>query len=220
MAEIHGHSPYTTPDSYEVSPAYPTMDSAAFAAPGLEEENGWVDPPGLGYATPHRATVTEYADVPFDRRPDAAQHPDVFWQPITDVPERHAVEDQDTDGFDIHLEGSGKRLGPSGESIRTPAAELRPTTRMSPHSYVFTRPFDQHAERQFNGFHFSMADHRRDFDITGYAPVRTARNTYRIEPTPHDVDIVDVPPDIESAPAARVVQIEIPQALDRSHRLM
>lgn len=216
MAVLHGHSPYTVEPDGDLD--YPMMESGAFAAPSLEAENGWVDPPGLGYAdspTPRRVGT---ADVVEDRRPNPARAPDEFWQPITDVPERHAVEDQDADGFEAFREGSGKRAAPHPHT--NVSAEPRLTGRMSPHTYSFTRPFDTYSERQFNGFHFSMADHRRDFEVGGMQPVRTGRNTYRVEPPPWDQDIVDVPPSREPDTAqARIRQIELPVSLDRSYRL-
>jgi hypothetical protein len=36
-----------------------------------------------------------------------------------------------------------------------------------------------------------MADHRREYPILGMAPVNSRRNTYRVEPTPWDINIVD-----------------------------
>lgn len=216
MAETHLHSPYTVPGQGELE--YPTGDSVAFAVPGLEEENGWVDLPGLGYASPHRIEIpTDEASI-LDFRPEPNRPPEEFWNRQNDIPERHGVEFQDTDGFEVAREGSGKPRSVHPESIRPIPPRL--TDKLSPHTYTFTRPFDQHAERQFNGEHFSMADHRRTYEVVGMAPVRAGRNTYRIMPTPWDQDIVDVPPDREpDTVQARIRQIELPTPVNRSFRL-
>src|SRR3546814_10876093 len=75
---------------------------------------------------------------------------------------------------------------------------------MSPRSYTFTRPFDSlnrnyanvsiGSARQLNGQHFSMADHRREYPILGIKPNHLRRNTYRLDPSPWDADLIDVPP--------------------------
>lgn len=76
----------------------------------------------------------------------------------------------------------------------------RPTGEMGPNTYFFERPFDATMERRFNGVHFSMADHRRTFEIYGMQPFSRARNTYRIEPGPTDKDITDMPTDQSFTP--------------------
>jgi hypothetical protein len=132
---------------------------------------------------------------------------------------RHSVETVDADGWTEAKNGSGKPVAVHPESIRP--AESRPTMQMAPSSYHFTRPFDQHAARTFNGLHFSMADHRRTYDILGMEPVRSRRNTYRIEPPNWDTNITDAPPPM-APPSGRPVQaVEIPQPFEaRSYRLM
>lgn len=216
MAETHSHSPFTIPGEGELD--YPFAESAAFASPGLDEENGYVDLPGLGYAPPHRISVASDEASIKDFRPEPNRPPEEFWDAQNDTVERHGVEYQDADGFEVSREGSGKPHAAHPESIRPVPPRL--TDKLSPHSYTFTRPFDQHAERQFNGEHFSMADHRRTYEVTGMAPVRTPRNTYRIPPTPWDQDIVDMAPDREpDTVQARIVQVELPVPVDRSYRL-
>jgi len=86
---------------------------------------------------------------------------------------------------------------------RDPVPLTRPTGLASPSMYRFYRPFDQlnrpyddvvvGTARDLNGQHFSMADHRRTYDILGMAPQKTPRNTYRLEPTPWDDHMVDTP---------------------------
>lgn len=76
-----------------------------------------------------------------------------------------------------------------------PPREERLTSDMSPANYRFDRPWDQlskgNGARQFNGMHFSMADHRRDYDIGGMDAQQTTRNTYRSSPAPWDADMYD-----------------------------
>lgn len=79
----------------------------------------------------------------------------------------------------------------------------RPRTSQSPSDWRFYRPFDQlnrpypdmitGTARRLNGHHLSMADHRRDYEILGVNPQRTMRNTYRLDPSPWDEDMVDMP---------------------------
>jgi hypothetical protein len=77
---------------------------------------------------------------------------------------------------------------------------------MNPRTYFFWRPFETNqpkmGARRLNGIHFSMADHRRDYEILGMEPAKTRRNTYRLEPTPWDTNLVDYPPE-DNTPANR-----------------
>lgn len=102
---------------------------------------------------------------------------------------------------------------------RNPPPETRMTSRLGPNTWTQTRPFDRGAKR-FNGLHFSMADHRRKYDILGMRPAVSRRNTYRQEPAPWDVDVVDMPPRSDAeVPSALLRSVEIgPQS--RSMRLM
>lgn len=155
-----------------------------------------------------------------DMRPSPTEAPEVYYDRLdADDKARHAVEYQDADGWTEAKNGSGKRAAVHPESIRP--AEHRPTMQMAPTTYTFTRPFDQHAARTFNGLHFSMADHRRNYDILGMEPVRSRRNTYRIEPPNWDTNITDVPPEMPPPPGRPIQAIEIPQPFEaRSYRLM
>ncbi|SRR6266542_776924 len=154
-----------------------------------------------------------------DYRPSPTEAPEVYYRGRdADDKARHAVEYQDADGW-TEQQGHSKRVAPDPRSV--PSTDLRPTARMAPTTYQFTRPFDQHSARTFNGLHFSMADHRRSYDILGMEPVRSRRNTYRIEPPNWDTNIGDVPPE-SAPPIGRPIQaVEIPQAFEaRSYRLM
>jgi hypothetical protein len=152
--------------------------------------------------------------------PSPTETPEAYYAPLdADDKARHAVEYQDADGWTEAKNGSGKRAAPNPESIRPP--ETRPTMQMAPTTYTFTRPFDQHAERTFNGLHFSMADHRRTYDILGMEPVRSRRNTFRIEPPNWDSNITDMPPEMPPPTGRPIQAVEIPQPFEaRSYRLM
>lgn len=132
---------------------------------------------------------------------------------------RHSVEYQDADGWE---EKKGRKA--VGRNPReTPPPETRLTEKLAPRSYTFLRPFDQHSKgngaRRLNGNHFSMADHRRNYEILGMQPVRSHRNTYRIEPGPWDANIVDMPP-IEVPVEAAIQAVEMPDSTNnRSWRL-
>jgi len=88
---------------------------------------------------------------------------------------------------------------------RTPIDSGRPTARYSPSNWRFLRPFDQlnrpyeefvtGSARHLTGMHFSMADHRRLYEILGMAPQKSHRSTYRVEPPPWDQKMVDMPPE-------------------------
>lgn len=97
--------------------------------------------------------------------------------------------------------------------------EPRPTSGQSPSDFKFMRPFDQlnrpyddvvvGSSRHLTGMHFSMADHRREYEILGMAPAKTGRNTYRLTPEPWDEHIEDLPP-AYSQVNARVEVVDIP----------
>lgn len=68
----------------------------------------------------------------------------------------------------------------------------RVTSEMSPSNYRFERPFGQEIERTLNGTHFSMASNRRTYPTQGMEPMRSWRNTFRLEPTARDTENVDL----------------------------
>jgi hypothetical protein len=214
----------TTPE-YATPPVYAVPQHGAYAAPSLESGDAYNDEFGWG---PHLRTST--TDVPsaqrlgtiprHDFRPDPLRAPQEWYGKLdADDAKRHSVEDQDADGWtEIKGLNPGDLRWAPNPRLKPPP-EPRPTTSMSPSTYSFTRPFDQHSARTFNGQHFSMADHRRNYDILGMAPVRSTRNTYRIEPVPWDVDVVDMPPVTDPTPVeARIRSVEVPFNT-RSYRL-
>lgn len=148
----------------------------------------------------------------YQYRPPADAPPERWWHgphgPGEEGLERaEAVETVDGDGWRV-FRGDVTRKRAAPDVRRTPPPETRLTSDMAPRTYSYTRPFDQDKARQFNGNHFSMADHRRLYDIYGMQPQRNRRNTFRADPQPWDTDIVDRAPTY-TPQQARVTQVEI-----------
>lgn len=211
-------NPYAAPGEItDGPPVYEMPGGREYAAPSLDEENGYIDSPILAWS-PTLKEQPGYTPDPLrtgrtpghDRRPYPTQPPENFWNVLdADDKSRHSVETQDADGFE-EKRGILRRFAPNPRSI--PSEDLRPTSRLSPHSYVFTRPMFG-GPLHLTGIHFSMADHRRDYPVLGMEPVRTWRNTYRINPAPFDTDMVDLPPeDIPDVSNMRIRSVEVPAA--------
>lgn len=210
---------------------YALPQSAAFAVPSLEAGDAYIDE--FGWAPVLARGNGSAVEVPSaqrlgsiprrDYRPDPVRPPEEFFDRLgADNIGRHGLED-------VHPTGWREQKGVlptdrrwEDDPRRTPPAEHRWTMGMAPSTYSFTRLFDQfnrtHAgdpltgsARQFNGNHFSMADHRRTYEVGGMAPVHSARNTYRLTPPPWDTDVVDLPPVQGSNTVnARVRSVELP----------
>jgi hypothetical protein len=155
-----------------------------------------------------------------DYRPDPRFAPDNFWTglrgPGRDYMGRHSVEFLDADGIEARLPTAAAQARNPRE---IPPPEPRWTNRLSPHNYVFTRPFAQDTERYFNGSHFSMADHRRLYGIMGMNPPPYRRNTYRADPVPWDSNIVDTPNPQPSQSPGRIIAYDLPPMSNSSWRL-
>ena len=223
-------SPYTTPGTSEtdisVVPQYAMPQQRAYAAPNLEEgdaytrEFGWSPTVGRASATETPSAQRVQSIPRIDFVPDPTRPPEEWYERRdADDAKRHSVEQVSTTGW---TEQKGVNPGDIRWALNPrmfAPPEPRPTSRLAPRTYNFTRPFDQSSARQLNGNHMSMADFRRDYEILGMAPVRTARNTYRLEPTPWDVDVVDLPPNnVDDRPADRIRSVEVPYQR-RSFRL-
>lgn len=140
-----------------------------------------------------------------------------WWRGIdADTARRESVTEQQAIGW-AETKGSRTR---APDPRWVPPPEPRPTTGMSPRRYTFTRPFDQHIARTFNGSHMSMADNRRNYPILLSSAIPVRRNTYRVEPTPWDQDIVDEAPDGASGRLTnRVPYVDLPlSTYRRSYR--
>lgn len=219
MANPWAHS--RTEDATE-TPEYPVADSR-YAAPGLEEDAPYYDAPYLGWSPSLRLSAQEIPDnsrmqerALRDFYPDGPKTPEQFYASRdSDDAARHKAEDQygvtgiaETKGI-----GSERRWTPNPREI--PPPETRLTEKLSPSRYRFLRPFGHglgkgSTPNNFSGQHFSMADHRRNYEIGGMTPAWSRRNTYRIEPTPWDTDVVDVPPNVPPVVAqARIQSVEV-----------
>ena len=220
-----------TNDNPNGQPVEPSGFDPRFVAPNEDspfiDEFGWSpDPRRVPGNTPDPART---GDIPNrDVRPDARRSPLNFWRKKdADKAKRHTVESVDADGWEETKEFPGydrpssKRFADNPRLV--PSPEPRITSRLAPSSYSFTRPFltdtAKVGERQFNGMHFSMADHRREYEVMGMAPARNLRNTYRMEPEPWDNDIVDLPPVTDVSPDARIRSVNIPMDQSRNWRL-
>lgn len=223
----------------EAVPQYAMPSTRDYTAPSLESGSAFNDDQGWAPGTLRTSAVgtpsaQRLGAIPrYDMEGDPAGPSDrQYDRRDADDKTRHSVEDVVGIPFSENSKGitaSDRRWAPNPRSV--PPAETRITERLSPHSYAMTRPFDQlnrtgpdgvpvGSARTFNGEHFSMADHRRTYEVVGTAPVRNSRNTYRIEPAPWDTNVVDLPPDnVPEAPSSRLRSIEVP-AGNRSGRLM
>jgi len=201
--------------------------NSAYASPGPAKDSPYTDTFGWGpsprISVENTPDAMRLRDFPIRQmRPDGNEAPQEYYRPIdADKKKRYSAEDQDANGWDEQK--SQYKIGP--DPRWNPPAETRPTERMSPNSYSFTRPFDQgtkgNGARQFNGSHMSLADHKREYDILGMRPWGAHRNTYRVDPTPWDADIYDVPPpDTMGAPVqGRVQAVDVPDSANRAYRL-
>lgn len=207
------------------APTYAVPQHGEYGVPSLEAGSPYS---GFGWAGGLR-TSPSTVETPSAQRLRTIE-PDTFYPQPNKVGEfygrrdaddksRHSVEKIDADGW---TEAKGvmpnDRRWADNPRI-TPQPETRNTQQMAPTTYNFTRPFDQGYARTFNGTHFSMADHRRNYEVMGMAPVTSRRNTFRQEPVPWDTDIVDMPANAEpELPYARYSTPEVP--LNRNWRLI
>lgn len=219
MAQVTRQSPYTAPGTGPdgVDPDR-LAGAVAYAVPGPMESAqdaryGWDN---SGGSTPLRESTTGTPDAArlrhaplFETRPGEGA-PIAWWQRFTrDLFSRHAVEYQDADGAEV-APRTPARVPDKPRSSDVP--ENRPTMKMNPNTYLFTRPFPGLGTTgRLNGSHFSMADHRRDYDILGMAaPRKTRRNTFRLEPEPWDTDLVDRGPVADPSPDVQIVGTDVP----------
>lgn len=181
------------------TPDYGTPNSA-FAAPDLRSDAPYTDTFGWGPKTRISVSGTPDAmrELEFPVRqdgPTGGTPPRRYWRKRdADEAQRESVTELDANGWEIT-----KNQYHVGRNPReTPPPETRWTEKLSPANWSFTRPFDRNSKgngaRSLNGMHFSMADHRRDYTIGGMRPWRQSRNTYRMDPSPWDADMYDVPP--------------------------
>jgi hypothetical protein len=236
MANPWAHS--RTEDARDV-PDSPVQQTNAYAVPPLSagdaynDEFGWAARLQTKPSTVETPSAQRLRTIPrYDYAARGELPSELFRQDIDhDREQRYSVEDQDANGWN-ELKGlSTGDLRWAPNPRLKPPPEPRITNLLSPRSYSFTRWFDQFnrnydgeglngSARTFNGQHFSMADHRRNYEILGMRPTQSRRNTYRLEPVPWDVDVVDLPPSGGGiVPNARIQSLNIPEN-SRALRLM
>lgn len=211
-SNFYGVAPASYPDPahYGVpvpgNTQYSTSPVTAWADPAKEAIGDTPDPQRLEELprTDRRANLRDFFG--WWRRYDA------------ETAQRESATFTDANGFTESKGGSGPSRAPDPRWV--PPAEPRPTTAMSPHTYVFTRPFDQVIARRLNGQHVSLASNRRNYEILTMAPVTPRRNTYRVEPSPWDTDIVDqAASSTQGRPEKRLQSPDIPSHPRSSFRL-
>lgn len=218
-------NPYANPNDKQLA-GDALGPRSAFAAPDYTVDAPYVDEAGGNWAIPLGNVFGPGTDAmrlgtqvrrDFVTDPTIAPEQGFYAQRDADDARRHAVETQDADGWE-ERQSPPMTFAPNPRSMKIPNSRL--TQSMAPTTYFFTRPFDVHHARRFNGDHFSMADHRRNYDILGMQPARSARNTYRLEPGRWDTNVVDMP---EADPGDRafpgkITAIEIAPMGNRSYR--
>lgn len=221
-------------------PEYPEAELSRYAVntPGdPTQPNPYMANPAGGWApslrlspvgVPDETRLNEGEYVPTHAPADGEEMARRYWEKRNaETDERYSVEtvapkefEETKDGFGHPVAALGfNRFAPNPRA--TPPAEPRWTQRLSPHRYSYVRPFQGGTPHRFTGEHFSMADHRRDYDVYGMQPPRrpggSTRNTYRLPPAPWDAHIQD-----EAPPQAPVhlenVDVDVPQP-SRSWRL-
>jgi hypothetical protein len=199
----------------------------AYAVPPLSAGDAFIDE--FGWA-PRLAQRTSTVETPSaqrmqttplrDYRPNPVRPPEEFWgRNDADKAQRESVVHTNAVGWTTPsgVAPGDTRWAPNPR-LNVPA-EPRLTSRLGPNTWDQTRPFNRPPER-FNGMHFSMADHRRKYEILGMRPAISRRNTYRIEPAPWDIDVVDMPPENSQYTVDAITRsVEIPSA-GRSMRLV
>lgn len=174
----------------------------------------YVEPDDSPYYVNANPTYAPKPVVPQDAtvrtlRPLAHEAPEGFYarRNYSTIANYNAEYLQGDEGLPLQVESQPVAVNPRSNPVQND----RYTANLSPSTYRFWRPFDQHAARQLNGNHFSMADNKREYEIFGMSPVISRRNTYRAEPSPWDTDIVDKSADIEpDVPSAVYVSPEVP----------
>lgn len=165
-------------------------DSIANQQPpmGVATEAGDPWAPIIGRTQPTHQQVGDAA-LRFGNPRPVASEPDAYWRKVdADDAARHSVQQIDANGWDTPVQPH--------PDIQKPIRPLsvRPTSYSHPEldSFIVT---DRETDGQYrlSGDHFSMADHRRDYPVYEMAPAITRRNTFRLEPTAWDNNLVDMP---------------------------
>ena len=172
------------------SPEY-AVPSADAPKPYATDWQGWA--PSLRTESTGTPDAERVGVAPIRQRQVFPNRPPEDWyDAFTDYDDarRHSVEAQDANGF---AEVRTNELRRAPDPRWNPPQPSRVTAFRHPRTYAFWRPFQRPPARN-NGLHFSMADHRRTYDVLGMEPVPQRRNTFRVDPSPWDAEIYDVPP--------------------------
>lgn len=223
--------PYAAPDGAAI------LDTVDYGQGPTAEYT--VDPPGYPLPVPHGWAPTldesptgipdaeRLGSEPIRGTRGAPQFLRRFYRrKDADAARRHSVEQIDADGWAENKGATANELRFAPNPLSTPAPETRWTQQQSPNTYSFVRPFGNGLDgvpkapaRALSGEHFSMASHRRTYEIYGMQPRRSWRNTYRLTPEPWDEDIVDMPDDADSSVNAVYVSPVVGQNRSRTYRL-
>lgn len=228
MAQAHKHSPYTVREDIEQHIQYAPAEMEAYAVPNFNEDAPVEDSPISAWSPRLKEDIGSTPDPmrlgdmrQYDGRPPDGGDPVKWYTRIgRNLLGRHTVESQAAVGWDELVTGSGQPAADPPD--RRPQDVNRPTAHMSPANYSFLRPM-WGGPKELTGDHFSMADHRRNYPILGTQPVRTWRNTYRVDPDPWDTDLVDQPAPQQSEIPRGIQSLDVPlysDVSDRSYRLV
>lgn len=175
----------------------PSAPEHTYVAPGVREQVPTVPAndtwsPTLGVNHPTHSQVIADANIDLNR-PRGNEAPQRFFDRFFgENLARHRAQETVIVADEGMPQAQGQHVvAPHPESIRPRSG--RYTEGLAPSIYLFQRPFDQKVARRNTGDHFSMASNKRTYEIFGMAPVTKRRNTFRIDPPPHDIDIVDMP---------------------------
>lgn len=224
MAPATVQSAYTTRQRADSPvPNYELPNSNNYAAPPVGSPMSWGIRPVQPYAERLREAPGETPDpmrlqhMPTlnDQAPPAEPPTKFYGEKDSDKRRRWSVEYLHADGW----KETKQRKGKSPDPRWIPSDEPRPTQQMAPVSWIYTRPFDQNIKRNLNGTHFSMADHKRmNYSPAGLAPVASRRNTFRVDPTPWDVNQLDMPADGSGIPSAQIPNVNLPPSMAAGNR--
>jgi len=125
-------------------------------------------------------------------RPPDSGNEQVWWDDVNrDRIDRTTVNEHfETNYWQESVDPKYAAHNPWHDNIR---AQLRPTAEQSPSNFRFVRPFypgDGYGKS--TGIHFSMASNRRAYPVGGMEPIRSFRNTFRLEPTARDAENADL----------------------------
>lgn len=144
--------------------------------------------PQMGNQQPTHQHVIDQSSYG-DPAPDPT-YTERYWRKIdTDDRQRHSVQERDSNGWETPVVYRTSFV----PATREPPNRITAYAHYELDSQVQTVGRTGMQPYNLNGNHFSLADHRRDYEIYGQVPVKRSRNTYRVEPTPWDLNIRDVP---------------------------